>query len=81
MAVVTYFLALPVVAADDGIAAGEPTECLNRCGFSNRARGAVEPLTSMRQKICRENLDTETTLKSCCLTRRAEIGFRLKTIN
>jgi hypothetical protein len=29
MAEVTYFVALPFVAADDGIAAGEPTECLN----------------------------------------------------
>jgi hypothetical protein len=26
MAEVTYFVALPFVAADDGIAAGEPTE-------------------------------------------------------
>jgi hypothetical protein len=29
MALVTYFVALPFVAADDGIAAGEPTECFN----------------------------------------------------
>lgn len=29
MAEVTYFVALPFVAADDGIAAGEPTECFN----------------------------------------------------
>lgn len=29
MAKVTYFVALPFVAADDGIAAGEPTECFN----------------------------------------------------
>lgn len=27
MVEVTYFVALPFVAADDGIAAGEPTEC------------------------------------------------------
>ena len=27
MAEVTYYVALPFVAADDGIAAGEPTEC------------------------------------------------------
>ena len=26
---VTYFVALPFVAAHDGIAAGEPTECFN----------------------------------------------------
>ena len=29
MAEVTYFVALPFVAADDGVAAGEPTECFN----------------------------------------------------
>jgi hypothetical protein len=29
MAGITYFVALPFVAADDGIAAGEPTECFN----------------------------------------------------
>lgn len=29
MAEVTYYVALPFVAADDGIAAGEPAECLN----------------------------------------------------
>ncbi len=29
MADVTYYVALPFVAADDGIAAGEPTECFN----------------------------------------------------
>ena len=26
---VTYYVALPFVAADDGVAAGEPTECFN----------------------------------------------------
>jgi hypothetical protein len=29
MAEVTYFVALPFVASDDGVAAGEPTECFN----------------------------------------------------
>ena len=29
MTEVTYFVALPFVAADDGIAAGEPVECFN----------------------------------------------------
>ena len=29
MADVTYYVALPFIAIDDGIAAGEPTECLN----------------------------------------------------
>jgi hypothetical protein len=26
---VTYYVALPFIAADDGVAAGEPTECFN----------------------------------------------------
>jgi hypothetical protein len=29
MAEVTYHVALPFVAAEDGVAAGEPTECFN----------------------------------------------------
>jgi hypothetical protein len=29
MAEVTYFVALPFIAAADGVAAGEPTECFN----------------------------------------------------
>lgn len=37
MAEVTYFVALPFVAADDGIAAGEPTECLNPVVVVKRA--------------------------------------------
>ena len=38
MAEVTYFVALPFVAADDGIAAGEPTECLNLVAVVMRAQ-------------------------------------------
>ena len=37
MADVTYFVALPFVAADDGIAAGEPTECFNPVAVVMRA--------------------------------------------
>jgi hypothetical protein len=37
MAEVTYFAALPFVAADDGIAAGEPTECFNPVAVVMRA--------------------------------------------
>ena len=37
MAEVTYFVALPFVAADDGIAAGEPTECFNSTAVVMRA--------------------------------------------
>jgi hypothetical protein len=29
MAEVTYYVALPFIAADDGVTAGEPTECFN----------------------------------------------------
>jgi hypothetical protein len=29
MAEVTYYVALPFVASDDGVAAGEPVECFN----------------------------------------------------
>jgi hypothetical protein len=29
MAEVTYFVALPFIATDDGVAAGEPAECFN----------------------------------------------------
>ena len=37
MADVTYFVALPFVAADDGIVAGEPAECLNPVAVVMRA--------------------------------------------
>ena len=37
MTEVTYFVALPFVAADDGIAAGEPTECFNPAAVVMRA--------------------------------------------
>ena len=37
MAEVTYFLALPFIAADDGVAAGEPTECFNPTAVVIRA--------------------------------------------
>ena len=37
MSEVTYFVALPFVATDDGIAAGEPTECFNPSAVLMRA--------------------------------------------
>jgi hypothetical protein len=37
MTEVTYFVALPFVAADDGIAAGEPMECFNPVAVVVRA--------------------------------------------
>ncbi len=37
MAEVIYFVALPFVVTDDGIAAGEPTECFNPIAVVMRA--------------------------------------------
>jgi hypothetical protein len=37
MAEVTYFVALPFIAAEDGVAAGEPTECFNPTAVVIRA--------------------------------------------
>ena len=37
MTEVTYYVALPFIAADDGIAAGEPTECFNPTAVVMRA--------------------------------------------
>jgi hypothetical protein len=37
MAEVTYYVALPFVATDDGVAAGEPTECFNPLAVVMRA--------------------------------------------
>jgi hypothetical protein len=41
MTEVTYYVALPFVAADDGIAAGEPTECFNPVAVGYACRGAI----------------------------------------
>jgi len=41
MADVTYYVALPFIAIDDGIAAGEPTECLNLLAVVARAEALV----------------------------------------
>lgn len=46
MTEVTYFVALPFVAADDGIAAGEPTECTN----PNAAVARAEALSRGSQR-------------------------------
>jgi hypothetical protein len=47
---VTYYVALPFVAADDGIAAGEPTE------FSRRAKGFSErPLAGRKSNKLAQN--------------------------
>jgi hypothetical protein len=44
MTEVTYFVALPFVAADDGIAAGEPTECFNPTAVVLRAEALSRKL-------------------------------------
>ena len=40
MAEVTYFVALPFVATDDGVAAGEPMECFNPVAVVMRAEAS-----------------------------------------
>jgi hypothetical protein len=37
MAEVTYYVALPFIVGDDGVAAGEPTECFNPVAVVMRA--------------------------------------------
>ena len=37
MSEVTYYVALPFMASDDGVAAGEPVECLNSTAVVMRA--------------------------------------------
>jgi hypothetical protein len=37
MSEVTYYVALPFIATDDGIAAGEPTECFDPIAVVMRA--------------------------------------------
>jgi len=52
MADITYFVALPFVAADDGVAPGEPVECLSARAAILRAEyrpWGIEPLRHMAQ--------------------------------
>lgn len=50
----TYFVALPFIAADDGIVTGEPTECFNptavvmRAEARSRKEGHVGPVAFSR---------------------------------
>ena len=51
---ITYFVALPFVAADDGIAPGEPVECLSaraailRAEYLSRREGIVGSIAFSR---------------------------------
>jgi len=49
---VTYFVALPFVATDDGIAAGEPTECFHPIAVVMRA----EALSRKEGHVARSRL-------------------------
>ena len=50
MAEVTYYVALPFVASDDGVAAGEPTECFNPAAVVMRARFYAKTEMSKRAR-------------------------------
>jgi hypothetical protein len=58
MTEVTYYVALPFVAADDGIAAGEPTECFNPVAVVMRAEalarkeGHIGRRSRLRSLVC-----------------------------
>ncbi len=49
MSEVTYYVALPFVAADDGIAPGEAVECINPNAAVNAGRGAVAEACASRR--------------------------------
>ena len=49
MSDVTYYVALPFVVADDGVAAGEAVECFNPNAAVKRRRGAVPQAGSRRR--------------------------------
>ena len=56
MAEVTYYVALPFVASDDGIAAGGPNECLNPNAVARavnfRSNGCSGPFPSLPPLGC-----------------------------
>jgi hypothetical protein len=60
MAEVTYYVALPFVASDDGVAAGEPTECFNPVAVVVRAEGRLIRAHCVR-RYCGKN---ETGLRN-----------------
>jgi hypothetical protein len=58
MAEVTYYVALPFVASEDGIAAGEPTECFNPTAVVIRA----EALSRKEGHLARSHSAAQATL-------------------
>ncbi|MGY4499407.1 hypothetical protein ACVWYH_003338 [Bradyrhizobium sp. GM24.11] len=50
MAEVIYYVALPFVFSDDGVAAGEATECFNANAAVMRAEGAVAQARTRRRR-------------------------------
>ena len=50
MAQGTNFVALPFIAADDGVAAGEPTECFSLSAVVMRAEALVAQTRTCRRR-------------------------------
>jgi len=65
MAEVTYFVALPLVAADDGIAAGEPTECFNPVAVVIRAEALSQAGTCWSRGIQPDGRSRHWRLRRC----------------
>jgi hypothetical protein len=69
MAEVTYYVALPFIASDDGVVAGEPTECFNPNAAVMRAVNGVnvwaldEADTLIRKKL-RKSIATNCSTTS-----------------
>lgn len=58
MTEVTYYVAIPFVASDDGIVAGEPTECFNPTAVVMRA----EALSRKEGSLVRSRLAARVIL-------------------
>jgi len=65
MTEVTYFVALPFVAADDGIAAGEPTECFNPTAVVMRAEAIAQAGTCWSRSIQPDGRSRNGKLRRC----------------
>jgi hypothetical protein len=63
MAEVTYYVALPFVAADDGVAAGEPTECFNPIAVVMRAWGGFQHRRGAGRVISRVQFSGQASIR------------------